>query len=129
LTASLLFTALLASAQTTRPGWHSPLDTMDSDRDGVPDSKDACPHTPPGRPVLANGCAAFELAQRPEILVGPLTDAISKLTTRLGTDTSASGLIFTLNSVSKQFDTAAAQIRAAQVCDAGGTFSAALRGL
>lgn len=28
----------------------------DSDRDGVPDSRDLCPNTPPGTPVDANGC-------------------------------------------------------------------------
>jgi len=30
----------------------------DSDGDGVPDSRDQCPNTPPGTPVNANGCPA-----------------------------------------------------------------------
>ena len=29
---------------------------LDSDGDGVPDSRDLCPNTPPGTPVDANGC-------------------------------------------------------------------------
>ncbi len=31
-------------------------DEMDSDGDGVPDSRDRCPNTPKGAPVDANGC-------------------------------------------------------------------------
>jgi len=40
----------------------------DTDRDGVPDIKDACPNTEPNTPVMANGCveeAAVEMTASP----------------------------------------------------------------
>ncbi|UCF35135.1 MAG: hypothetical protein JSV78_07485 [Phycisphaerales bacterium] len=38
-----------------------PLADQDSDGDGVPDTADACPGTPPGTHVDANGCACHQL--------------------------------------------------------------------
>jgi FKBP-type peptidyl-prolyl cis-trans isomerase len=41
--------------------------SMDGDGDGVPDSKDKCPNSPPGCQVDANGCEQpGETAQQPE---------------------------------------------------------------
>lgn len=39
---------------------------VDSDLDGVPDKKDACPNTPPDIVVKANGCHEEYLVQTPE---------------------------------------------------------------
>ena len=44
-------------------------DTRDTDGDGVLDSRDRCPNTPPGTPVDAFGCSAIDLVRVPEELL------------------------------------------------------------
>lgn len=46
----------------------APVQPADSDGDGVPDSRDQCPGTPPGTPVTANGCPVEK--QAPVVLKG-----------------------------------------------------------
>ncbi|EPL09214.1 hypothetical protein CF161_13748 [Pseudomonas sp. CF161] len=41
----------------------------DEDGDGVPDSRDKCPHTPKGVPVDANGCPPVPVAVVEEVVV------------------------------------------------------------
>ncbi len=41
-------------------GWIVRLPEPDLDNDGVPDSRDNCPNTPPGEPADANGCSCSQ---------------------------------------------------------------------
>jgi hypothetical protein len=49
-----------AESLLVQPGLHAsqPADDGDADADGIPDALDVCDETPPGYPVLPNGCSS-----------------------------------------------------------------------
>jgi hypothetical protein len=61
--------------------------SADTDGDGVPDSRDACPGSPPGDPVGADGCPVDPNAAPPGKDAAPgSTDAITNLPSSIARD-------------------------------------------
>jgi murein DD-endopeptidase MepM/ murein hydrolase activator NlpD len=123
----LIFPALFIQAQSIAPTWRTALDNNDSDRDGVADSKDPCPATPVGRAFVSQGCAALDLTQNPDILIGPAQFELAKLISRLGSSRENAALLDSLSAARKALTASGLQIRRGKVCESGPTRDSAMR--
>ena len=83
----VLFTGvalLAAGAQADRTRGGGPPDdkggrpgAMDTDRDGIPDTRDLCPQSPRHAISITDGCSAVEIVGNPELVGTSVDTAIS----------------------------------------------------
>lgn len=93
-------------------------ETTDSDRDGLVDTRDACPLTPAGATLFYRGCAVFELVRRPEAVLGGVLADLDDRRAALADNSLYAEGVRHLDAGRAQIDTAASALRQGDFCRA-----------
>jgi murein DD-endopeptidase MepM/ murein hydrolase activator NlpD len=99
----------------------------DADRDGVINTQDLCPTTPPGAAVIAKGCAALDVVQSPEVFTNPVRNQVQATSARMKQRSDLSSALRESDTFLTRIEAAADKMRSGAICDASGMFLDAQR--
>jgi hypothetical protein len=98
----------------------------DTDGDLLADHEDGCPATPEGATLHVDGCSATDLLLRPEVLVDPIDEGITRFLARSADQTPPDPCRESLEAAQAELDRVFGAMWNATPCDAQVSYEAAL---